>query len=156
MSKNVLGVASSAGDQHLTAHLVFVQLADDGELSVSEQEIWEGTRGQDPARQLIDLRDAIRNLLTSGSAAPDAVAVKRVELPFRGKPKSTYDDRVRFEGAAMMAAVEAGKRYFGYRKVELRRGSDLVTVALATPDCPSSDSGKEGVAAACAALSDLS
>jgi hypothetical protein len=52
----------------------------------------------------------------------------------------------------MLAAHAQGKRYFGYRKIQLGRGSDLAQQARATP---LDDEALEALDAACAALCDL-
>lgn len=148
----VLGLASRGDSDRLSVWRVEVQVKGDGSVEVLELDPWQGTRGRDDASQLIDVHDAIVNVLDSprlGTVC--AVAVKRTESP-RGRPSNPYDRRVRFEGAAMLAAHAQGKRYFGYRKIQLGRGSDLAKQARATP---LDDEALEALDAACAALCDL-
>src|SRR5436190_293457 len=93
----VLGLASRAGGERLHARMVAVALSSDDDLEVRSVEPWEGTRGTDDARQLVDLHDAIVNVLDpKRQGAPQAVAVKRVESPSRGRPSAAYDRRIRF------------------------------------------------------------
>jgi hypothetical protein len=130
---------------------------DGGEITeVVQLDGWQGTPGQDAGRQLVDLRDAISNLLDQGLPdPPNVAAIKRVERPFKGKPPDTYDDRIRFESAVMVAAVEQGRRCFSYRKLELVRGAALIAQAEQLGDFPTGNEAREAAEAACAGLSDF-
>jgi len=151
----VLGLACRGDSDRLSVWRVEVQVKGDGSVGVVELDPWQGTRGRDDASQLIDVHDAIVNALDSPRlGAFSAVAVKRTESPPR-RPSNPYDRKVRFEGAAMLAAHAQGKRYFGYRKNQLGRGSDLAEQARAAAATPLGDEALEAVDAACAALRDL-
>src|SRR5688572_29663991 len=118
----VLGLASRGDKDRLSVWLVEVQLTEDGEVDVATLESWQATRGRDDASQLIDVHDAISNALDAPRLGPiSAVAVKRTESP-PGRPSTPYDRKVRFEGAAMLAAHAQGKRSFGYRSNQLGPG----------------------------------
>ena len=151
----VLGLASRGDSDRLSVWRVEVQVKGDGSVDVVELDPWQGTRGRDDASQLIDVHDAIVNSLDSPRLGTiSAVAVKRAESP-RGRPSNPYDRKVRFEGAAMLAAHKQGKRYFDYRKNQLGRGSDLAEQARATASTPLGVEALEALEAACAALRDL-
>lgn len=156
MGRVVLGVSSRAGGERLTVHTVIVSTRDDGRIEIEVRDGWRGTKGQDAGRELTDLHDALCNLLDGGpSGSPEAIAVKRVEPPPRGRPPATYDDRIRLEAAAMLAAIARNRRYFGYRRNELGRGGELCTKARDSASWPDGVEAQEAVDAACAALSDL-
>ncbi len=151
----VLGLASRGDEDRLSVWLVEVQLGDDGTVAVAVYERWRATKGRDEASQLIDAHDTVRNALDSPQlGAATAVAVKRVESP-PGRPGNPYDRRVRFEGAAMLAAHVQNKRYFQYRSNQLGRGAAITAKAHAAPGAPSDDGPREALAAACTALGDL-
>src|SRR5579884_1277082 len=99
-----LGLASRGDNDRLSMWLVEVRLAEDGAVAVAVHEPWQATKGRDEASQLIDAHDTIRNALDSPTLGEiAAVAVKRVETP-PSRPSNPYDRKVRFEGAAMLAA----------------------------------------------------
>lgn len=151
----VLGLASRGDSDRLSVWRVEVQVKGDGSVAVAELDAWQGTRGRDDASQLIDVHDAIVNVLDSPRLGViSAVAVKRAESP-PGRPSKPYDRKVRFEGAAMLAAHAQGKRYFGYRKNQLGRGSDLAEQARAAAAVALGAEALEALDAACAALRDL-
>jgi hypothetical protein len=155
-STTVLGLASRGDKDRLSVWLVEIGLDVDGEVSVAVREPWQATRGRDEASQLIDAHDTITNAIDAPRlGAVAAVAVKRTESP-PSRPSSAYDRKVRFEGAAMLAAHVSGARYFQYRRVELGRGKDIVTVARAAAGAPSEGEPLEALDAACAGLYDLS
>lgn len=152
----VLGLASRGDNDRLSVWLVEVQLDDDGHVAVVVREPWQATRGRDEASQLIDAHDTIKNALDAPKlGAVGAVAVKRTESPVAGRPSNSYDRKVRFEGAAMLAANALGTRYFQYRNNQLGRGKDIAKTAGAAPGVPSEDEPLEALAAACAGLYDL-
>jgi hypothetical protein len=150
-----LGLASRGDGDRLSVWLVEVRLNADNAVDVTVLERWQGTRGRDDASQLIDVHDVIVNALDSPRLGPiKAVAVKRAEST-PGRPSNPYDRKIRFEGAAMLAAHAQGKRYFGYRKIQLGRGKELAERARAAAGAPSDAESLEALDAACAALSDL-
>ncbi len=152
----VLGLASRGDSDRLSVWLVEVRLAEGGDVQLATLEPWQATRGRDDASQLIDVHDAISNTIDAPRLGPiAAVAVKRVESP-RGRPSNPYDRRLRFEGAAMLAAHGAGKRYFAYRSNQLGRGTELASKAREATGAPADAEALEALDAACAALSDLS
>ena|ERR1700761_6747329 len=155
MGRTVLGVASRAGGQRLTVYVASVTISEAGSIEVDAREAWKGSKAQDTGRELTDLHDAFSNLLEGTSDKPEAIAVKRVECPQRGRPASSYDDRIRFEGPAMLAAVGQNCRYFAYRKNELARAHQLIAEAKRCDGWPGDDEPTEAAEAACAALSDL-
>jgi hypothetical protein len=153
----VLGIASRVPSSRLAAVFVRAVLRPSGEVSLDVHEPWSGTLGTDDGRQLTDLRDTVANALDIGRADPfDAVAVKRVETPPRGRPTEAYDKRIRFEAAVMLGCLSQGCRYFAYRKSELGRGLELLIRARDLSSFPGDEQTQEAVAAACAALHDLS
>jgi hypothetical protein len=102
-----------------------------------------------------DLVDALTNTLDrKRHGAPIALAVKRTESTM-GRPTTQYDQKVRAEGAAMVAASAQGRRYFPYRRNQLGDGADLAAEASSHRAYPSDKEGVEAVAAACAAISEL-
>jgi hypothetical protein len=151
----VLGLATSISDSALIVHRVVVRVSN-GDVELNVMDAWKAIR-KDEARSLGDLADALSNSLDrKRERAPDALAIKRVESPIRGRPSGSYDQRTRAEGAAMIAAASQGARYFGYRAVEIRpRGKALREAAAALPQYPADDDRRDAIAAACAALSDL-
>lgn len=151
----VLGLACRAADDRLSAWFVAVRRNADDTVDVLELEPWHATSGTDEAAQLADVQDAITNTIDARRLGDlTAVAVKRVEMPV-GRPPKPYDRKVRFEAAAMLAANATGKRYFAYRKQELKSRSDLMQAAQAADGSPTATEAVEAMAAACAALSDL-
>jgi hypothetical protein len=136
-------------------HRVLVRVEGDA-LDLTFMPAWRATRN-DEARSLADLVDALSNTLDrKRSEAPAAVAVKRVETPFRGKPGKSYDQRTRAETTAMVAASQQGIRYFGFRTNEIRsRGKDLRISAEAHAEYPDDTDLRDAIHAACAALSAL-
>lgn len=151
-----LGLASRGDNDRLSVWFVEVRRSEDGGVAVAVRDPWQGTRGRDDASQLADFHDALANALDSPTlGATDAVAVKRVESPVRGRPSNTYDRRVRFEAAAMLAAHQEGKRYFDYRTNQLGPGREIAEQARACESAPQDDEGLEALDAACTALSGL-
>lgn len=125
-------------------------------MRVAVREPWQGTRARDEASQLIDAHDAIKNAVDAPRLGGiGAVAVKRTESPIRGRPSNSYDRKVRFEGAAMLAAHALGTRYFQYRSNQLGRGADIARDARAASGAPTEDEPLEALSAACAALHNL-
>jgi hypothetical protein len=155
-STTLLGLASRGDNDRLSIWLVEVQLDDDGQVRVAVREPWQATRGRDEASQLIDAHDTIKNAIDAPSLGPiAAVVVKRTESPVRGRPSNSYDRKVRFEGAAMLAANAMGTRYRQYRNNQLGRGADIANKARAASGAPSEDEPLEALAAASAGLYDL-
>lgn len=151
----MLGLASRGDSDRLSVWFIEVRVAEDGDIEVATLEPWQATRGRDDASQLIDVHDAISNAVdTPRLGAIAAVAVKRVESP-RKRPSNPYDRRIRFEGAAMLAAHGAGKRYFAYRSNQLGRGAELASKARTVTGAPTDSEALEALDAACAALGDL-
>lgn len=147
---SVLGVASQVSDHRLTA--AFVRL--DGAGPTAEVlDSWRGTKGTDTGRQLAQLVEVLRNRLAA--SAVDAIALKRIESPV-GRPPNTYDDRIRFEAAAMLAAVAADLPYHSFRTQSLKPvidRKDPYNAAMA--ECSLSELSQteaEALAAALAAL----
>lgn len=102
-----------------------------------------------------DLVDALANLLDrKRPGAPVALAMKRSEIT-RGRPTTQYDQKVRAESAAMVAAASQGRRYFAYRTNQLGEGRDLEAEAATHDRYPKDKLAQEAVAAACAALAEL-
>ena len=127
-----LGLASRGDGDRLSMWLVEVSVDEDDNVAVATYQPWRATKRRDEASQLIDAHDVIRNALDSpqlGDIA--AIAVKRTEAPQRGRPGNAYDRKVRFEGAAMLAAHVEGKRYYQYRSNQLGRGKELAQKARA-------------------------
>jgi hypothetical protein len=147
---SVLGISSQMSAQRLTA--AFVQVDSQGPTAVV-LDPWRGTKGIDPGRQLAQLVDVLRNRIEHRGIA--AISVKRIESPMR-RPPGTYDDRIRFEGAVMLAAVAADLPYYSFRKVTLKSlidKDDPYGVAATTCAVSGLDSGEaEALAAALAAL----
>ena len=154
-SLTVLGLSTAVADGTLVVHRAVVT-ARQGQITVKVLESWQATRN-DEARSLSDLVDALTNSLDRKRAnAPEAVAIKRVEVPLRGKPPKSYDQRTRAEGAAMVAAASQGVGYFGYRLVEIRpRGQHLREAAASLPEYPGAEEQRHAVDVACAALAEL-
>jgi len=126
----------------------------DGSVIVEPLKPWKGT-ATDELRSIGDLLDALANTLDrKRTGAPDALALKRTETT-RARPTKQYDQKIRAEGAAMIAAASQGKRYFHYRKNQLGRGSDLAEKAGAHSKYPAGAEAQDAVAAACAALTEL-
>jgi hypothetical protein len=150
----VIGIATSSQKGALIVSRVIVRLQDDDSIEVAPLEAWRGTP-RDEARSLNDLVDALANTLDrKRPGAPVAIAVKRSEIT-RGKPTTQYDQKVRAEGAAMIAASTQGRRYLSYRTNQLGDGGELNAEAAQHNAYPSSKEGQEAVAAACSALAEL-
>jgi hypothetical protein len=151
----VLGLATRGEKDRLSVWLVEVHFEADGSIAVVELDPWQATSGADEGSQLVDVHDAIVNALDAPRLGPvEAVAVKRVEMP-RGRPSGSYDRRLRFESAAMMAARRQGKRYFSYRRNQLGRGSHVSARARSADGAPTSTEALEALDASCAGLGDL-
>ena len=149
----VLGIAATVTRGALKVDRVLVRVVDE-EVSVEELPPWQGTAA-DEARSLNDLVDALSNVLDRGRAGgADALAMKRVESP-RGRPSTPYDQKTRAEGAAMIAAAAQGRPYYSYRTNQVDRGATFRSAAQRSSGYPSTDTGRDAVAAACAALADL-
>lgn len=156
MTRAVIGIASRAGGQRLTVTIAAVSVDDKGCVDIDVRESWRGNKNQASSHELTDLHDAIGNLLSGGAGQPlEGIAVKRVEQPQRGRPPGTYDDRIRLEAVAMLAAVATNTPFFSYRRKEMARGSELSAKARECNNWPDDDESQEAVDAACAALSDL-
>jgi hypothetical protein len=149
----VLGIASRYPQDRLK--VTFLAVSAEGP-ALETLESWHGSLGTDLARQLADLSQVIRNRFDP--LRPDAIAVKRVESPFR-KPPDHYDARVSLEAIAMLTAEHLGCRHFSYRTGELksrfggRDPGDVVREIFAS--CPEGEEAAEAAAAAYAALKDL-
>jgi hypothetical protein len=149
----VLGIAASSQKGAVTVSRVIVRLRD-GELEVEPMEAWQGTP-RDEARSLMDLHDTLVNTLDRKRAgAPLALAIKRTEST-RGRPTKQYDQKVRVEGVAMAAAASQGRRFFGYRTIQLGDGRELEAAAATHGSYPAGQHEQEATAAACAALAEL-
>jgi hypothetical protein len=149
----VLGIATSSSAGVLTVYRMIVGIADE-QVSVERLEPWRGSAA-DEARSMGDLVDALSNTLDRRRQdAPQALAVKRTESTFR-RPSNAYDQKIRAEGVAMVAASSQGRPYFAYRTNQLTRGGDLRREAADHPQYPSSDEDQDAVAAACEALAAL-
>ena len=133
----VLGLASRGDSDRLSMWCVEARLDEDGNVAVAVHERWYATRGRDDASQLIDAHDTIINALDSPELGDvKAVAVKRTETPPAGRPGNAYDRKIRFEGAAMLAARVQGKRYFQYRNNQLGRGDSIFDIARSAGGAP--------------------
>lgn len=151
----VLGLASRGDNDRLSVWLVEVAVDANDDVRVAVLDSWQGTRGRDDASQLIDVHDAITNVLDAPRLVPiTAVAVKRTEAP-PGRPTKPYDRKVRFEGAAMLAAHSKGQRYIGLRTNQLGPGRELSARARAADGAPTEPEAFEALDAACAALRHL-
>lgn len=149
----VLGVAATSQKGAVTVSRVIVRVRDDA-VEVEPLEAWQATP-RDESRSMLDLVDALANTLDrKRTGAPAAVALKRSEST-RGRPTTQYDQKVRAEGAAMIATSSQGRRYFAYRTNQLGEGRDLEAEATAHPAYPSGKQEQEAVAAACTALAEL-
>jgi hypothetical protein len=150
----VLGIATTSQRGALTAYRVIVRLRDDDSVEVEPLEAWQGTP-RDEARSMNDLVDALANTLDrKRNGAPTALAVKRTEST-RGRPTKQYDQKVRAEGAAMVATAAQGRRYFAYRTNQLRESRGLTAEAAAHRGYPSAKEEQDAVAAACTAIAEL-
>jgi hypothetical protein len=107
-----LGISSRAPGGRLAASFALVDASGHVELPP-----WRGG-SSDLGRQLLDLRDTLRNVLDGHSVT--AVAIKRCEAP-PGRPGDRYDERVMFDGAVRLASAEAGVRVLIYRTREMER-----------------------------------
>jgi hypothetical protein len=149
----VLGIATSSTSGALTVHRVVVR-AEGDKVSVEQLEPWKGTPN-DEIRSIGDLVDALSNNLDrKRNAAPMALALKRTEST-RGRPTKQYDQKIRAEGAAMIAASSQGRRYFQYRTNQLGPAEALASVASSHGGYPTAKEAREAVTAACAALAEL-
>jgi hypothetical protein len=149
----VLGIGTSSSDDVLTVYRVIVRRTGDA-VEVETLEPWQGTAA-DEARSMNDLAEALGNTLDpKRKGAPEALAVKRVESSFN-RPSKAYDQKVRAEGVAMVAATGQGRRYFAYRTNQLTPGADLKADAAKQKGYPSGAEAQGAVAAACEALSVL-
>jgi hypothetical protein len=149
----VLGITTSSRSDALHVYRAIVRLKEDGAVEVEALETWRGTP-RDEARSMKDLADALANSLDNRRpGAPEALALKRTEST--GRPTVQYDQKIRAEGVAMVAASGQGRRYFHYRTQQLGPGADLATAAAKHPDYPRGKEAREAVAAACAALARL-
>jgi hypothetical protein len=156
-SATVLGLVSRGDDNRLSMWLVELQLDEDGQVKVAVHEPWYATKKRDDASQLIDAHDVIANAIDASTLGTvNAVAVKRTETPPFGRPGNAYDRKIRFEGAAMLAAHTQGKRYYAYRNNQLGRGEDIAKKARSANGAPKEGEALEAMVAACAGLSDLS
>jgi hypothetical protein len=154
-SLGALGLATRGGDDRLSVWFVEVNVDEEEDVVIDVRNSWQGTRGRDDASQLIDVHDVIVNALDSPHLGEiTAVAVKRAESP-RGRPTKAYDRKVRFEGAAMLAAHSQGKRYFDFRTNQLGPGKELARQARSLSTCPTDTEALEALDAACAALCHL-
>jgi hypothetical protein len=150
----VLGIATSSKEDALHVYRVIVRLIEDGSVEVEPLETWRGTP-RDEARSMNDLSDALGNTLDmKRRGAPQALAVKRTEST-SGRPTKQYDQKIRAEGVAMVAASAQGRRYFQFRTQQLGRGADLAHAASEHDSYPTKRESQEAVAAACAALVQL-
>lgn len=150
-----LGLASSGAGDRLSVWLVEVSVDEDGEVAIACHEPWRATKGRDEASQLIDAHDTIRNALDRPKLGKVAtVAVKRTETG-PGRASTPYDRKVRFEGAAMLAAHGEGKRYMQYRTNQLGPGAELRAKAQKCATAPSDAESLDALAAACTALCHL-
>jgi hypothetical protein len=149
----VLGIATSSSAGVLTVHRAIVRLNED-EMSIEPMETWRGT-ANDEARSFGDLVDALSNALDrKRQGAPAALAVKRAESTV-GRPSNPYDQKVRAEGVAMVAAASQGRGYFAYRTNQLTDGDDLRRQASGLAEYPETSEGQDAVDAACEALARL-
>jgi hypothetical protein len=150
----VLGIATTSRNGTLTVYRVIVRAPGDGTVEVEPLASWQSTR-RDEVRSISDLVDALGNILDrKRNGAPDALAAKRAEST-QGRPSSAYDQKIRAEAAAMVAAASQGRRYFAYRTNQLGDGRELVEAASQAEAYPSEKEEKEAVAAACTALAQL-
>lgn len=152
----VLGLASRGDKDRLSIWIVEVGVDEGGASAIRVREPWQGTKGRDDASQLCDANAAIANALDAPAlgARIEGVAVKRTEVG-RGRPSTPYDRRIRFEAAAMLAALGKGRLYSAYRTNQLRPGAALAERVLRLSDAPGGDEDREAVSAACVALCDL-
>jgi hypothetical protein len=149
----VLGIGTSSSDDVLTIYRVIVRRTGDA-IEVETLEPWQGSAA-DEARSMNDLVEALGNTLDpKRKGAPEALAVKRVESTFN-RPSRAYDQKVRAEGIAMVAATGQGRRYFAYRTNQLTHGADLKADAARHQGYPSGAEAQGAVAAACEALFEL-
>jgi hypothetical protein len=126
----VLGIATNSHKDALIVSRVIVRLRTDGSIQVEPLTAWQGTP-RDEARSMNDLVDALANTLDpKRRGAPVAIALKRTEST-RGRPTKQYDQKVRAEGAAMVAASTQGRRYFKYRTTQLGKDRALTAEAAA-------------------------
>jgi hypothetical protein len=149
----VLGIATSSSRGVLTVYRVIVRLSDDG-VAVEPMEPWQGTAA-DETRSMGDLVDALANTLDrKRDGAPQGLAAKRTESTL-GRPSNPYDQKIRAEGVAMVAASSQGRPYFAYRTNQLTKGDDLRDQAARHDAYPATGEARDALAAACEALAEL-